>query len=376
HSMIRQKSKKKNRYKIHCVNYHMRSIVLPIAIVLILVSSCTENRKKYSPSFIAVANGEMPAITSENSNSLHMVFGKGDSILYTNLDKAGNSFAPPVLVDTLHDLVAYATRGPQISATKNGLVIIAVNKAGNIYSYLKDATGNWTKTGKVNDVDTTDKEGFLGLSGDGGNNLFAIWPDLRKDKHNKLFGARSTDGGKTWNKNILVYASPDGNICECCKPSVVMQGQHVMVMFRNWLRGNRNLYLIQSIDGGESFGKATKLGIGSWTLDGCPMDGGGLAVSKEGTIQTAWRRKSTIYACEPGQPEKDLGEGKNCTVETVNHQNIYAWTNKGNITCLLPGGSQKVIGKGMLPVLKSLNDKEVICVWENDKQIEAYILHL
>ena len=39
-------------------------------------------------------------------------------------------------------------------------------------------------------------------------------------------------------------------------------------------------------------------------------------------------------------------------------------------------GSQKIIGKGMLPVLKSTGDGDVFCVWENDKQIEGYILHL
>lgn len=317
----------------------------------------------------------MPAATYQ-ANSLQVVFGKGDSIMYTNSDRKGRSFSSAVLIDTLHNLVAYATRGPQIIDTQNGLVVIAVNKAGNIYSYAKDISGKWTRAAKVNDVDTTNKEGFLGLSSDGENNLFAIWTDLRNDQHNKLFGARSTDGGKTWDKNILVYASPDGNICECCKPSVVMKGKHVVVMFRNWLQGNRDLYLTQSFDGGESFGKATKLGNDSWILDGCPMDGGGLAVNKDGIIETVWRRKLNIYACEPGQPETNLGEGKNCTLTTVNYEKIYAWCNNGNVICELPNGAQRIIGKGMLPVLKPINDKEIICIWENDKQIEGYILHL
>jgi len=322
-----------------------------------------------------IGRGQMPSVACDE-NSLDIVFGSNDSIMYTSSDRQGNSFSSLVLIDTLHGLVAYATRGPQISATKNGSVIIAVNKAGNIYSYTKDNSGKWARSAKVNDLDTTDKEGFLGLSSDGVNNLFAIWTDVRNDKHNKLFGARSTDGGKTWSKNILVYASPDGNICECCKPSVVMKGQHVMVMFRNWLHGNRDLYLTESFDGGHSFGEPAKLGIDSWAINACPMDGGGLTINDDGVIETVWRRKSNIYACKPGQPETKLGEGKNCTVTTVNHQNIYAWTNNGNIICSLPDGSQKIIGKGMLPVLKSAGDGDVFCVWENDKQIEGYILHL
>jgi hypothetical protein len=294
----------------------------------------------------------------------------------TASDKTGSSFSLPVIIDTLHGLVASATRGPQISTTKNGLAVIAVNKNGDIFSYTKDAAGKWNRAGKVNDVDTTDKEGFLGLSGDGENNLFAIWTDLRNDKHNKIFGARSTDGGKTWHKNILVYASPDSTVCECCKPSVVMKGANVFVMFRNWLHGNRDMYIIRSSDGGETFGEATKLGKGSWALNGCPMDGGSLAVNNEDAIQTVWRRKSKIYSCEPGKSEKEIGEGKSCVMETANNKNIYAWVNNGNVTCLLPDGSQKVVGKGSLPVLKSINDNEVICVWENNQQIEGYIFHL
>ncbi len=109
------------------------------------------------------------------------------------------------------------------------------------------------------------------LSADG-QNAFAVWLDLR-DKHNKIFGAKSTDGGKTWGKNIMIYASPDTTVCECCKPSVVMKGNNIYVMFRNWLNGNRDLHIIQSTDIGLNFGQAQKLGAGSWTLNGCPMDG-------------------------------------------------------------------------------------------------------
>ncbi len=47
-----------------------------------------------------------------------------------------------------------------------------------------------------------------------------------------------------------------------------------------------------------------------------------------------------------------------------------------NIICLLPGGISKTIGQGSLPVLKPINDDEVICVWENNNQIEGYILQL
>ncbi len=354
----------------------MKKIILLIIIAFMFHWSCREQQKpnKKDVSIITIAHGQMPAAAGD-ADALDIVFGNGDSLMYIYSANKGASFSSAELIDTLPDLIAFATRGPQIAATKNGLAVIAVNKSGDIFSYTKDASGIWLKDGKVNDADTTHKEGFLGLSSDGENNLFAIWTDLRNDKRNKIFGARSTDGGKTWQKNILVYKSPDSTVCECCKPSVVMQGKNVIVMFRNWLNGNRDLYVIRSADCGQSFGVAIKLGNGNWALNGCPMDGGGLAINKEGAIQTVWRRESKIYACEPGKKETELGEGKSCVMETINNKNIYAWSKEGNITCLLPNGSLKIIGKGSLPVLKTMGYNEVICVWDNNQQIESYVLH-
>jgi hypothetical protein len=228
----------------------------------------------------------------------------------------------------------------------------------------------------VNDIDGVNKEGFSGLSSDG-NDLFAIWTDLREDKHNKIYGASSNDGGKTWSKNLLVYKSPDSSVCECCKPSVAMKGSNVYVMFRNWLNGNRDLYLIQSNDNGKTFGDARKLGAGGWQLNGCPMDGGGLAIAKDGVAQTVWRRQSKIYADVPGAAEIEIGEGKGCSIEAANGKNIYAWRdNDNNIICLLPDGSQKVLGTGVLPLIKSVSKDEVICVWQDEEEIKSDIFTL
>ena len=145
-------------------------------------------------------------------------------------------------------------------------------------------------------------------------------------------------------------------------------------MFRNWLQGNRDLYLIQSNDGGNTFGQAQKLGSGNWKLDGCPMDGGGLAINNTGQIQTVWRRESKLFAAVPGLPEKEIGEGKGCTMETINGKNVYAWSENGDIVVMNSEGRKKILGKGSQPVLKSLNNDRLICVWENEKQIHAAVV--
>jgi hypothetical protein len=348
--------------------------LITIIATALFVVSYKEQKKKENGNLI-IGTGQMPNVARDKAGNFYVVYGSRDSIMYAVSNDGGKSFSPPGLVAILPQLSASAMRGPQIASTKNGIAVIACNKAGDIFSFTKDGAGKWSSSGKVNDVDAVAKEQFLALNADG-NNVFSVWLDLRGNKRNKIVGAKSGDAGKTWSKNIIVYASPDSTVCECCKPSVAVRGENVYVMFRNWLKGNRDLYLIQSTDGGSSFGAAKKLGKDSWALNGCPMDGGGLVINNNGGPETVWRRKQTIYACQPGQQELAIGEGKSCSIESVNGKNVYAWTENGDIIIRKPQGIKINLGKGQLPLIKRINNEHLLCIWENDKQIHSEIVSL
>ncbi len=347
--------------------------LLAMVFIIVFLCACTEQKKAAAEQLI-IAQGQMPAVAKDNSGKLHLVFGTGDSIMYSVSTDNGISFSAPALIDVLPELVASHTRGPQIAASDNGLTVIACNGAGNIFCYTKNDTGKWKPGARVNDVDTVSKEGLMALSADG-QNTFAVWLDLR-DKHNKIFGAISNNGGTSWSANTMIYASPDSTVCECCKPSVLVKGTDVYVMFRNWLNGNRDLYLMRSADAGKSFGQAQKLGNGCWALNGCPMDGGAIAVDNNGNLQTVWRRERKVFLCEPGKQEIELGEGKGCTMEVIGEKKVYAWTENGEVICLLPNGKKEILGKGQQPVIKIINDKQMICIWEDEKEIHRSILQI
>jgi len=344
--------------------------------VLLTVFTLGSFAQRVSKPYFVIGRGQMPNVTMDRLHHVHIVYGSGDSIFYTYSKDNAKIFAKPSLVTVLPKVYTFATRGPQIAATKNGLVITAVTSNGNIHSFYKTNESNrWTRGKGVNDVNDIAKEGLTGLSADG-DHVVAVWLDLRNTNRNKIYSARSIDGGKSWLKNILVYASPDSTVCECCKPSVIIKDDNVYVMFRNWLNGNRDLYLAKSRDGGKSFNKPFKLGNGSWRLKGCPMDGGGMAVNSKGDVQSVWQREGKIYAAMPGKPEKEIGEGRSCTMENINNKILYTWTEKGAIIILHPQGRKQVVGKGSHPIVKALNNESAICVWENEKQIHASIIQL
>ena len=102
----------------------------------------------------------------------------------------------------------------------------------------------------------------------------------------------------------------------------------------------------------------------------------GLVISKSGNLQTVWRREGKIYASSPGMPEKEIGEGRSCSMETINNKNIYTWTTNGNIIILKPSGEQINLGKGSLPLLKALNKEQAICVWEYEKRIYSSVFKI
>ncbi|MDZ4710094.1 MAG: sialidase family protein [Saprospiraceae bacterium] len=271
----------------------MKIINILFGLALIFLFIAGKEHKKFKPSSSGIARGQMPALAKDKSGKFHLVYGSGDSLMYTYSMDQGTSFVKPSLLGILPHLVAGHTRGPQIAASDHLITVIACNKSGDIFSYQKQPSGGWETAALVNDADTVAKEGLMALAADG-NITYAVWLDVR-DNHNKLFGSLSVDGGKTWSRNILIYASPDTTVCNCCKPSVGVQGNHVFVMFHYWLGGNRDLYLIESWDAGKSFGREQKLGNGSWALNACPMDGGGIAIDKKGNLTTVWRREDKYF---------------------------------------------------------------------------------
>jgi hypothetical protein len=350
--------------------------LLKISLLLFIfccAAGCKEKKAIAKPDFV-IGNGQIPDIVKDKSGVIHLVYGLGDSVMYTSSIDDGQSFSAPSVVAVLPGMYSFAMRGPQIAVNNSGVIITACTKQGNIFSYYKDQ-GNWKPGARVNDIDSVAKEGLMALAADG-ENAFAVWLDVRGNERNKIYGARSTDGGKSWSQNSMIYTSPDTGVCPCCKPSVVMNGQHVYVMFRNWLQGNRDLYLIESGNNGQTFSAAQKLGNGSWKLNACPMDGGGLAINKNGKIQTVWWREGNIFTAIPGIPEVEIGQGRNCSIATVNNKNIFAWTEDQKVICMEAGGQKKVIGKGSLPVVQALDDEHAICIWQDDKKIHASVVAL
>jgi hypothetical protein len=142
-------------------------------------------------------------------------------------------------------------------------------------------------------------------------------------------------------------------------------------MWRNWLGGARDMYLARSRDG-ETFTNAEKLGKGTWQLNACPMDGGGLAIDQRRVV-SAWRRDGTLYLAEPGVHEKAIGVGKDIALRASAWGLFAAWMDSSGLVVLMPASTQTVLlsKSGAAPALAALEDGSVLAAWEENGVIET-----
>ena len=312
-----------------------------------------------------VGKGKQPQITVDIKGVVRLVFGDNNNKIYyaTSTDQ-GKTFSRPVLVGEVHEMHLGMTRGPQLASSKDYSIVTAMDRKGNIHTFrLTHKTSRWEKINNVNDQDGSAPEGLMSIAANEKNNFYAVWLDLREGRKNNI--CVSTLTGTNWSKNKFAYKSPESNVCECCKPSIAVKGNKVSIMFRNWLKGSRDLYLISSDNAGQTFSEAQKLGVGTWPLKGCPMDGGGLTIDDRNNIHTAWQREGQVYYSDPGKPEQKIGEGRNVGIDG----NLMHWESGSDLVVKRIGESEIKIGEGTALKAYEFDDKTLLTVWEKDEQV-------
>lgn len=322
------------------------------------------------PNDKSIAAGQQPQITIDNLGTLRIVYGSGDKIYCATSTDNGQTFPDIQMVGEVKDMHLGMSRGPQVATSKNYTLVSAMDKEGTIHIFqLQHKSGKWAKTALVNDKMGTAPEGLMSIAADQADNFYAVWLDIRDDKKNKICFATTTNHGKTWSKNKIAYQSPDGTVCECCKPNIVVSQSKIYVMFRNWLNGSRDLYLLSSTNKGVTFNAPTKLGEGTWKLNGCPMDGGGLVVGEKYNISTVWQRNGEIYYAKPNEAEKQIAIGRRCSI-TDSKNPIITWQEGKNLKAKeLNKGDVFDIGEGNFVKAVRTTDNKILFVWEQEGRI-------
>ena len=305
---------------------------------------------------------KQPQACISTSGTVHLVFGVGNEVYYSKLSSERRS--KPQSVFTIPNMSLGMRRGPRIACTGSTLIITAIGgpegkgRDGDILSYRSTDDGaTWVGPTPVNDIEGSAREGLHAMAAAEDGTLWCVWLDLRQ-RGTQLFVSKSIDQGATWSENRLAYRSPSGSVCECCHPSILADADSVHILFRNSLKGDRDMYLVSSHDRGETFGRAERMGISSWQLNQCPMDGGMLAMDERGEVSTVWRRNQNVFiASRQSVAESMVGGGEQPWIASAAGGFLTVWTNQrdGDLMLLKPGAtsSQKLDQGSSFPVVVS-----------------------
>ncbi len=258
---------------------------------------------------------KQPQVAVDARGRVYIAFGRGSTVRLAASTDGGKTFDVNT-VGEVGELALGMRRGPRVAATDGSIVVTAIGgregkgRDGDVLSWRsKDGGKSWDGPTRVNVVEGSAREGLHGMAAGPDGQVYCTWLDLR-NKKTEIYGSLSKDGGATWAPDALVYRSPDGSVCECCHPSAAFGPDGTLhVMWRNSLKGARDLYLTSSSDGGRTFRTAEKLGRGTWPLKACPMDGGAVAAGPDGRVETVWMREGAMFAARPGEVERSLGRG-------------------------------------------------------------------
>jgi hypothetical protein len=320
--------------------------------------------------------GQQPNLSIDTKGVIRVTYGNGEKIYCITSTNNGISFSSAVVVAELPGMHLGNTRGPQIASSKNFSFISAMDKMGNIHSYrLNHSKGGWTPVAEINDKNGSAPEGLMAIAADREDNFYATWLDIREGGKNNIYFSSINGKSAKWKANSLVYKSPEKHVCECCKPNIVVNGNKVVIGFRNWLMGSRDIYYSVSNDKGKSFSEAAKSGTGTWQLNACPMDGGGLSFNSEGKVSAAWRRNGEVYYWTENQNELKIASGRDVGMAQNKNETYIVWQDK-KILSAINLNTKKIVtlGSGVSPKIYIMNNGKVICFWEDDKVLRYKII--
>lgn len=319
-----------------------------------------------------VREGSSPQLVTDTRGTVRMIFGRRDTIFSATSRDKGGTFDVPQIVGLVRGMHLGNTRGPVVASSATRSLIAAGDTEGNVHLFQLDhRTNEWKRhPWMLNTVPRSAPEGLGTLAADTADHFYAVWLDYRESRQTQIYFATIAGSSNNAPANKRIYASPDGHVCECCRPSVAAFGSTVAVMFRNWLRGHRDMYVLTSPDRGKRFSEAHKLGTGTWKLDACPMDGGALAFDGGGRATTVWRRELSVYYAADTSSERLIGTGKNPMLSQRGNTAHIVWQDGARIRLnTLPPGTESIVGEGRLPSVITTDDGRALVAWERDGRV-------
>lgn len=229
---------------------------------------------------------------------LHLLAGeypspaKAPQLRYRRSTDGGETWSAPFRVDSGIKPYQLIHRGNDAQIAARGKQVVAVwHTPGTGYAgsgplasaFSADGGASWRPGPNPADDGSTTGHGFIDIAADA--ELFHLaWLDNRGGDRVGLYYARSTDGGKSWARNVELARQT----CECCWNTVLPEPKgRLHVLYRGF--DPRDMALASSSDRGATWQQRGAVGRFDWKVKACPHTGGALIAGAGGSLHAlAW----------------------------------------------------------------------------------------
>lgn len=180
-------------------------------------------------------------------------------------------------------------------------------RPGNLDIYLacsRTEGRSFSAPVRVNDDPEGAEHRFPTVVADRSGAVLLAWLDKRKQNaertdFSRVFFTKSTDGGKTFSRNVDATEGQPNGICHCCRIALATQPSgKIAIAFRNDVDDMRDTFAVYSRDGGATFTAPAAIESFRWMINACPFNGPSLGTDSAGNLHAAWMNGGHV----PGSP--------------------------------------------------------------------------
>lgn len=322
----------------------------------------------FEPEVQSLGAGKSPKFFARRAHGLMMIktvpaTGGGADLIFQSSADLGESFADRMKVnDVTGEVYDHGENSPLLLTSPDESFLYAVwngrdpknPEAGGIrFSRSGSMRIAWSPAVTVNDDPKPASRGFQTAAVAPDGTIYVAWLDGRDGRATtegatggttSLYMTRSSDGGKTWAKNVRVGR----NVCPCCRPSFAFVGGKVLVAWRYVEKGDiRDIYVASSEDKGATWGAAAPVFKDGWKIKGCPHVGPAMAVMN-GKLYVTWFTEGAndpaIYLAVSSDAGKTFGPRTKLSVGTTDPTHPQIVVNEDRLAVVFQARDGKAKG--------------------------------
>lgn len=223
------------------------------------------------------------------NDRLHLLTGeyqpkeKMRTLWYRQSADGGSTWSTPARVDAGSSPVHEFGRGndAQIAASRDRIMAAWTTvgtgwgNSGPLVTAVSDKGKPWREHSNPADDNGTGGHAFIDLEADNDGAFHIVWLDERRGAQGLRHSRTAEAGASPW----LANATVDAKTCECCWNTLLSTGKTMYTLYRDL--SPRDMRLVSSTNGGETWREIGPVGAFNWNIDACPHAGGALAITSQ-----------------------------------------------------------------------------------------------